>query len=531
MMFKSKKKVKDQLLKSYFKIKSETFYFDRIGRYFYGKNQEDTYQVISDRTYQDLDLDEVFMYLDRTVSNVGQQYLYSALRTIPRDSGRANRMEGIIDALEAKPAIKEKIIHQLARLNQDGAYYLPALFQEEYIQKPKWFWFAQFMAVVSVLCVLFSFVYTQLLLALIGILTVNYLIHYGNKKNVYKYAESIVQLLVLNQVCKELMKLNIVPEKEHILSSTQVIDNVGRQMSIFKLESKFENDFDGLIEIIKALFLLEPLLLFNVLNKLETKREAIHQLYTFVGEIDMAISVASLRSEAPYFTKPQFSQQQKHISTEGLYHPLIDGFVANSLEISNKSLLLTGSNMSGKTTFIRTVGINVILSQTINTCFARKLIIPKLKIHSAIRIADDLMSEKSYYFEEVVTIKKMLEESSAETPTLFLLDEIFKGTNTVERIAAGKSVLSYLNKNNNLVLVATHDLELTEFLENTYDLYHFTELIENEKIVFDYKLKTGHLKSTNAIKILEVNDYPEEVIDEAKGISFEIRKNKIAKGA
>jgi DNA mismatch repair ATPase MutS len=197
------------------------------------------------------------------------------------------------------------------------------------------------------------------------------------------------------------------------------------------------------------------------------------------------------------------------------YHPLIDRAVPNSIDLSGKSVLLSGSNMSGKTTFIRTMGINAILAQTLNTCFARQWRMPKLKIHSAIRISDDLLSAKSYYFEEVLTIKNLLEESQSSECHLFLLDELFKGTNTVERVASGKAVLSYLNQESNLVFVATHDLELAELLKDSFSLFHFTEIVQQDKVLFDYKLKGGPLRDTNAIRILELNNYPEEVIQEA----------------
>ena len=93
--------------------------------------------------------------------------------------------------------------------------------------------------------------------------------------------------------------------------------------------------------------------------------------------------------------------------------------IANNINLVNKSLLLTGSNMSGKTSFIRTIGLNVITGLTINTCFAESMTIPRLRIYSAIRISDDLMNDKSYYFEEVVTIKEMIEHSSNEKFNLF----------------------------------------------------------------------------------------------------------------
>jgi DNA mismatch repair ATPase MutS len=193
-------------------------------------------------------------------------------------------------------------------------------------------------------------------------------------------------------------------------------------------------------------------------------------------------------------------------------------------------MLLTGSNMSGKTTFIRSMGINVITGLTINTCFAETMAIPQIRIYSAIRNSDDLMNDKSYYFEELLTIKNMIRKSSEGKPNLFLLDEIFKGTNTIERISAGKAVLSYLLKNKNIVFVSTHDIELTDMLAKDYELYHFSEIVAENKVDFDYKLKEGKLRKRNAIRILQINDYPEDLISEAIEISETLDKITAANG-
>jgi DNA mismatch repair ATPase MutS len=159
---------------------------------------------------------------------------------------------------------------------------------------------------------------------------------------------------------------------------------------------------------------------------------------------------------------------------------------------------------------------------TINTCFADIFEIQKQRIYSAIRISDDLLNSKSYYFEEVLTIKEMIDHSNENVPSLFLLDEIFKGTNTIERISAGKAVLSSLAKNNSTTFVSTHDIELAELLNDEYELFHFSEIVDNSTVAFDYKLKNGKLKNRNAIRILQLNDYPKEIIDEAMKIAKEL---------
>jgi len=120
-------------------------------------------------------------------------------------------------------------------------------------------------------------------------------------------------------------------------------------------------------------------------------------------------------------------------------------------------------------------------------------------------------------------VKQLLEESRSGACNLFLLDELFKGTNSVERIAVGKSVLSYLMQGGNFVLVSTHDRELADYLTETFAIYHFTEVINGNDIRFDYKVKPGKLATTNAIRILELNNYPSEVVVEALSISAEMK--------
>jgi DNA mismatch repair ATPase MutS len=271
--------------------------------------------------------------------------------------------------------------------------------------------------------------------------------------------------------------------------------------------------------------LLEPLLLFGVLKQLDNKRNAIEKIFIFIGQIDSLLSIASLRKGLNYYCIPSIVNERKEFAAKDVYHPLIKDCVENSIAAVNKSVLLTGSNMSGKTSFIKTIGINVITGLTLNTCFSKEFNMPKLRVYTAIRINDDLMNDKSYYFEEVLTIKEMINNSVNGT-NLFLLDEIFKGTNTVERVSAGKAVLRYLAEAGNIVFVSTHDIELADLLKDEYSLYHFSEKVDNNKTVnFDYKLKEGKLKKRNAIQILQINNYPDDVVNEAMDLSEELEKN------
>lgn len=181
--------------------------------------------------------------------------------------------------------------------------------------------------------------------------------------------------------------------------------------------------------------------------------------------------------------------------------------------------------MSGKSTFIKAINLNLIAAQVLNTSFTKSYIAPKLAIATSIEISDDLETATSYYMEEVEAIGHLIELSQLPNHQfLFTIDEVFKGTNTVERISAAKAILEFLNQKNHLILVSTHDLELTELLGQNYDLYYFQESIEEQLLSFDYTIKRGALKNKNAITILEISGYPPSIIQEARKIAERFEK-------
>lgn len=290
-----------------------------------------------------------------------------------------------------------------------------------------------------------------------------------------------------------------------------------------RMESKLDGDMAvilwAIMECAKIFFLAEPVAYNKVIGLLKDKNRDIDTVFRFVGLADSLLSVTFLRERLPYYSVPEPSEDAVRVEAEGMYHPLVENCVANTIRIEGRSILFTGSNMSGKTTFIRTLGVNLLVTQTLHTAFARRM---KMKmpvmIHAALMLSDSLSDGKSFYLKEVESIRDMLACSQGETFNLFLLDEIFKGTNTTERIAAAKAVLSYLNTPHNIVVVSTHDTELAMFLAKEYDLYHFCETIAGGMLSFDYKLKEGNLYQRNAIRILEINNYPDSLIEEAYSV-------------
>lgn len=527
LKFNSKKETTNKLKASFGKLKDDAFDFDYIQKYFRKKDHSEAFQVLSDKTCNDLDFEDLFILLDRTHSKVGQQYLYNQLRTIVVNENKTSLNEALIKKITEDSDFRLSVQKRLDKLNRKEAYYISTLFQEEHLHPPKWFFIIKLLSFTSLISLVLAFFNPMFFMVLLAVFCINFILHYWNKKNIVEYVGSIPELLKLNSVASHLYVYDQFKKLSTDLpKSMAIINEVKSRMRFFQLEAKLQGEMEIILwfvfEIIKTMFLLEPLLLFGVLKRLNTKRNHIDNVFQFVGHIDMLISIASLREGLNTYCLPNINTENQIITKE-MSHPLVFNCVTNDVHLSEKSVLLTGSNMSGKTTFIRALGLNIITGLTINTCFAKAMTFPLLKIFSAIRISDDLLNDKSYYFEEVLTIKELL-SISQDGNNLFLLDEIFKGTNTVERIAAGKSVLSALARNGNKVLVSTHDIELTDMLLNQYDLYHFSETVNENTVGFDYKLKEGKLKNRNAIKILEINDYPKEVIEEAMEISKEMDK-------
>lgn len=156
------------------------------------------------------------------------------------------------------------------------------------------------------------------------------------------------------------------------------------------------------------------------------------------------------------------------------------------------------------------------MAQVFNFAFAKEYKACFFNIVSSISLKDDVYSGKSYYLAEAESLLRVIKALDKDIPVFTLIDEIFRGTNPIERISSSAEILSYINKRNALVIVATHDRELTDMLKEEYDFYFFGEKVDDSNgLKFDYKIKRGVSKSRNAIKLLDYIGYPKEIIDKS----------------
>jgi DNA mismatch repair ATPase MutS len=219
-----------------------------------------------------------------------------------------------------------------------------------------------------------------------------------------------------------------------------------------------------------------------------------------IGEIEALMSLSVLMQISENTSFPWINNSNPKVKAKTLGHPLInsDEIVPNDVEMDNSIFIITGSNMSGKTTFLRTLGINLVLAYSGAPVYAKEMECSILDIFTSMRITDDLRNGVSTFYAELLRIKDIIDYGK-NNKMIFLIDEIFRGTNSLDRILGAKNVLLNLEKLGAIGAITTHDLELCKLdIYNRIKNYNFSEEYKDNKINFDYKIKEGKSNSTNA---------------------------------
>lgn len=480
------------------------------------KENESYGESIDELTWNDLDMDAVFKRINYTKTSLGEAYLYYKLREISYNKDEWTSLEKLINLFTADEDLRNKVsllllkVGKLNNLNLTNFIYNP-----KFSKIPSYYKYP-LLSLGFIFSLLLCLIYPKVGLILSFIFLCINILSYQSEK-IFLEDRFKVMIYLLNNInlCRSLSKIKDKDfeffRKEVIsaLHNFKALNRVKIYGNSFQRNENSFTDSDIIFDYIKMFFMVDIIAYQNSVKILEENKENLYKIYDIVAKLDFALSLAYYRKSLCEYTTPEFIESED-IILENLYHPLIHNPVKNSILIKN-NILFTGSNASGKSTFIKAVALNCILAQSLNTALCSKYICKFSKVITSMAIKDNILAGDSYFIAEIKSLKRLLDSLNGEIRVLAFVDEILKGTNTIERISASSSILKYAESTNGRLLVATHDMELTQILE-TYENYHFSETVTEDEVIFDYKLKKGPSNTRNALKLLKAMNFNKEVV-------------------
>ncbi len=494
---------------------------------FYRNHQEDF--QIDDITWNDLGMDGIFKRINYCLSAAGEEYLYYMLRT-PRQQDDFEALEKQVDFFQNNHEDRRKIqliFHGIGNSSRYSIYdYL------DYLEKfnkgsnlMHYVMLALIVAAIALCFVNFSFGF----IALIILMAIQIITYFRIKSDIDPYLVTYSYIMrVINSV------RDFSGVKQDVFSADmEEMKSAASEFAGFKRGAELllspnrnnssGNPLDLLMDYIRMVTHLDLIKFNQMFKTIMTKKDKLDKILEITGRIEAAISIACFRASfengyvVPEFTGTSYNAQD-------LVHPLIDGAVANTI-CAEKGVLLTGSNASGKSTFLKTCAINTILAQSVHTVLGSGYQAPFYRIFSSMALKDDIFEGDSYYIVEIKSIKRIIDAAAARgNQVLCFVDEVLRGTNTVERIAASTQILDSLARSNVRCFAATHDIELTALLKDIYEIYHFEGDVTDNDVKFDYKLKSGPATTRNAIKLLKVLGYDDSIVDNAQKMADDFLK-------
>lgn len=514
----NKNKLRVKLMSQFGKVPTTEYTserFESIQKYY--QHIKDEKMDVDDITWNDVDMDEIFMLANNTCTSIGEEYLYAMLRKLQYDDKRLKKVDELADYFTTHAEERLQLQMKLSRIGRMkviSVYEYINLFKgykEESVAKHI------FQAIgLLVTIALIPFNPSLGILLTVVMLATNTITYFKSKQEMEPYF-NIVNYIA--KLLKEVGKINR-DSANVIQDMMKETMDAAKKLNDFKKAAGIIGRGDGdlldvLMDYIRMLFHIDIIQFCRVSKIFRKYTKELNQIYENIGFIDSCIAIASFRKLLPYYSKPELHSDKKpELNVDEIYHSLIENPVVNSIH-EKKSILLTGSNASGKSTFIKTLAINAILSQTIYTSLSKKYEASYFNVATSMALRDNIFSQESYYIVEIKSLKRILDRVNPEVPILCFVDEILRGTNTLERIAASSEILVSLARKNVLCFAATHDIELTHILEDDYSNYHFQEQIVDNNILFDYKLYEGRAVSKNAIKLLSIMGYSNEIIERA----------------
>lgn len=493
--------------------------FEKIAKYYKATKGEEF--TIDDITWNDLDMDRIFMMLNNTSCSTGEEYLYKILRTPVFDSSILEERNRLAEYFASHDEVRMQYQIEFSRIGYTKKIALID-YIHDFADLKKQSSFTHYLHILLIFAAILLLITAPSIgiLAFIGVMAYNIIMYYKDKAKIEPYFLSVGVIVHMIVCCQELAKHKepeLMPYLEQLSANIRQLKSIRSNAKWLGSTDKMSgNPADIIFEYIRMMTHLDLIKFNTVLGQVQKYMPEIEQALDIIGQLDSCIAIASYRETVPFYCRPTLTANTTHkIMAKDLYHPLISEPVANSI-YENKPVLLTGSNASGKSTFLKTVAINAILAQTIDTVMAHSYESNFFRIYSSMALQDNLQGSESYYIVEIKSLKRILDAAhNKNTPILCFVDEVLRGTNTVERIAASSRILQNLAQNNVMCFAATHDIELTHMLTEYYENYHFTEEIKEDDVLFSYQLHKGRATTRNAIRLLKIMGYEDDVIQKA----------------
>lgn len=521
--YQKSKKVKAKIASEYGKEPVWTLDerdYNSMKRYYRKKPPEG--REIDDITWMDLNMDAVFKRVKNTRSSVGDEYCYRYFRH--QQGGDLPYMEQAVRAVDRDHVKRNQLQYAFYKIGRRTGNKLIDLILDPEGFPAIPYWGILLAALIGVLSIALLFVNPDYgVLAVSLCFCASLILFFFVLRRIGTEIATLGLFVRLIRAAQFIVKLDMLEfhrETEELKTNLKVFRRIGTLAEV--IMGAMTGSGGGIFMLIVAYFGLYAVVYRMLVGLFTKNRKQTLALYEAVGYIELCISIASYRASLPYYCTPSFCEGSG-VEFEDMVHPLLKKPVPNSHVTGNK-LLITGSNTSGKSTFARTLAVNTVLGQLINTCLAVKFIFRPSVVYTSMNLKDDILAGDSFYVAEVKSLKRLMNEAAAPEYSMLFLDEIFKGTNRVERISAASVVLKDLAAQDCFVCLTTHDLELCRILGDRYENYHFEEQIRDDDILFDFKLREGMTTGSNAIRMLAYCKYRPEIVSQAKSLAEAYRQ-------
>lgn len=463
---------------------------------------------INDGTWKDLDLDEIYTQMNGTKSGVGDYCLYTMLRQPTLCKEQLQRRLEIMNWAKAYPEERDRALRALShaskRYRSDitqpflSPYPLP---QNRLIVYILWLgMIASFLLVPMWTVAIFPF---MLFLA-----CSSFYYFYLHKK-LEHHLDPLVYMVEQVDALHRLSKCSL----DHLPTMKTQIDEMSQRLKLIQKKSAL-GYFEETAGLLNAITHQESRYYERYANFFHQHEEEIITGLRLVGSLDACIAATGYAGRM-HANMTIVWNQHKTLYAKAMIHPLVEGCVANDVNL-RKNQILTGSNATGKSTYLKMIALNALLAQSFGMVFAKSYEACFYRIATSMSIHDHMEKGESTFVAEGKSLKYLLDLGSDTIPALCVIDEILRGTNTLDRISASAVILHEFTNRNACCLIATHDIELTQLLRQDYDCAHFSEQMKDGLMQFDYRLHPGVTTTRNAIDLLTVFHYDQALVKQAR---------------